>query len=351
MIEIDGAYGEGGGQVLRTALSLSTLTGQGVHIRSVRANRSNPGLAPQHLTAVRALAGICDADVEGAALRSTELTFQPRSHPHAGTYTFNVAEAAEGGSAGSVTLLAQALLLPLLFADGPSTLTLTGGTHVLWSPSFEYLDRVYLPALAQSGSNVDASLSAWGFYPVGQGQITLDISPVERHLHAVTLTMRGALECISGVAVASNLPSHIPQRMTDRARSLLGDLDARFAVQPKRVTGPGPGAGIFLIAEYEHARAGFAGHGKKGKPSETVAEEACEALLAHHRAGAPVDAHLADQLVVPLALAVGRSEFRTAHITDHLRTNTHIITHFIDAEFDVVGTGSVVVYGAGYTAE
>lgn len=350
MIEIDGSYGEGGGQVLRTALSLSTLTGRGVHIHDVRANRSTPGLAPQHLTGVRALAGICDAEVAGDTLRSTDVTFQPRSAPHAGTFTIDVTEAAEAGSAGSVTLLAQALLIPLLFATGPSTITLRGGTHVLWSPSFEYLDQVYLSALARCGLHAEASLSAWGFYPVGQGQITLTVTPIEQ-LQALTLTQRGALERIAGVAVASNLPSHIPQRMTDRARSLLSDLGVRFAVQPKRVTGAGPGAGIFLIAEYEHVRAGFAGHGKQGKPSEVVAEEACEALLAHHRTGAPVDVHLADQLLVPLALAAGRSEFRTARITPHLRTNAHIITRFVDAEIAVEDAGTVVVHGAGYTRD
>lgn len=350
MIEIDGSYGEGGGQVLRTALSLSALTGRGVQIRNVRANRSTPGLAPQHLTAVRALAGICDAKVAGDTLRSTEITFEPESRPNAGSYTFDVAQAAEGGSAGSVTLLAQALLIPLVFADAPSTLTLKGGTHVLWSPSFEYLDRVYLPALVQSGMHVAASLSAWGFYPVGQGVVELDITPTDR-LRAINVTERGVLERVSGVAVASNLPSHIPQRMTDRARSMLEHLDARFAVRPKRVTGAGPGAGIFLTAEYEHARAGFAGHGKKGKPSETVAEEACEAVLAHHQSGAPVDIHLADQLLVPLALAAGRSEFRTSRVTEHLRTNANVILYFIDAEITMEEAGTIVVHGTGYTSE
>lgn len=353
VIEIDGSYGEGGGQVLRTSLSLSVLTGRPVHLRNVRAGRSTPGLAPQHLTVVRALARICTAEVRGGDLRSTDIVFRPQSPPQAGNYTFDVADAAENGSAGAVTLLAQALLLPLAFAADLSHVTLTGGTHVRWSPSFEYLVHVYLPTVRRLSLHAECELEAWGFYPAGGGQISMQVQPLDatgegRTLMPVTLTERGRLKRVRGVAVASNLPSHIPQRMTDRARNLLDDLDATFDVTPKRVRGAGPGAGIFLVAEYEHTLAGFAAHGEKGKPSETVAEEACQQLQMYHETGAPVDEHLADQLLLPMALAAGRSVYRTAGISEHLRTNAHVVRQFIPATIELrEADDTVTVDGAG----
>ncbi len=231
MIEIDGAFGEGGGQVVRTALTLSALTGQPAHIRRIRANRRTPGLAPQHLTGVRALARLCQADVQGAGLRSTEVVFRPRSEPQAGDYQVDVAEAAQGGSAGAVTLVFQTLLFPLLFAVGTSHLTLKGGTHVAWSPPFDYVAQVYLPTLARMGGEVTCQLDAWGFYPRGGGQLTATVAGLESSqaegmatslardpLKSLTLTERGDLQRVQGVAVACNLPAHIAQRMANRAR-------------------------------------------------------------------------------------------------------------------------------------
>ncbi len=365
MIEIDGAFGEGGGQVLRTALALAALTGQPTHIRRIRANRRTPGLAPQHLTGVQALARICEADLQGATLRSTEVDFRPQSRARAGHYRFDVAEAAEGGSAGSVTLLFQATLFPLVFAAGPSHLILKGGTHVSWSPPFDYLAQVYLPTLAPMGVEVSCQLAAWGFYPVGGGELTATIAGLgssataENATHSaatplrpLTLMEQGNLRRVRGVAVASNLPSHIPQRMTDRASRVLRDAGLRVEITPKRVRGKGAGAGLFLTAEYEHGLAGFSALGKKGKPSEVVADEVCQELLAHHASGTPVDKHLADQLLLPLALAEGRSRFRTAQISQHLLTNAHIIRQFIPAQIEIEGVanepGTVVVEGAGF---
>lgn len=356
MIEIDGAFGEGGGQVLRTALTLATLTGQPTHIRRIRANRRTPGLAPQHLTGVQALASICEAGLQGATLRSTEVVFRPQSRARPGHYRFDVTEAAQGGSAGSVTLVCQTTLLPLIFAADPSHLTLKGGTHVPWSPPFDYLVHVYLSTLAPMGVEASCQLAAWGFYPVGGGEFTVTIAGLERlPLKPLILLERGNLRRVQGVAVAGNLPSHIAQRMTDRASKVLRDAGLRVEIIPQRVRCKGAGAGLFLTAEYEHGLAGFSALGKKGKPSEVVADEACHDLLSHHASGAPVDKHLADQLLLPLALAEGRSQFRTAQISRHLLTNAHIIRQFIPARIEIEGAegepGTVVVEGVGFLPE
>jgi RNA 3'-terminal phosphate cyclase (ATP) len=171
VLTIDGSYGEGGGQVLRTSLALSAITGTPVQIEGIRAGRRKPGLRPQHLTCVRAAAKVCGAKVEGAKLNAQALTFRPQDSPRAGTYTFDVAQAAKGGSAGSVSLILQTVLLPLALAEGTSQIMLKGGTHVAWSPPFDYLKRVYLPTLARIGIRAKVRIEKWGWYPVGGGVV------------------------------------------------------------------------------------------------------------------------------------------------------------------------------------
>lgn len=367
MQTIDGSYGEGGGQLVRTALVLSVLSGTSVRITDVRAGRGTPGLRPQHVTAVRALAAVSDAETEGAHPESPELLFRPRTAPRGGSYDFDVADAAPDGSAGSTPLLVQALLLPLAFAEEASTVTLRGGTHVPWSPSYHYLDEVYGPILRGMGLYSDFRLHEWGFYPAGGGRITVQVDPLApasstgssetsggRGLRAIELLDRGSLRSVRGTAVASNLPSHIPQRMSDRARSLLGDRVTRPDVQPLRVTGAGPGAGIFLTAEYEHVSAGFMALGQKGKPSEEVAEEAVEALIAFHESEGVVDRHLGDQLLLPAALAEGTTTYRTERVTSHLLTARRLIEKLTAAEIEVTSDvgrpGFVKVRGCGATS-
>ncbi len=351
MIEIDGSQGEGGGQVLRTVLSVAALTGRAVRIVDIRAGRSTPGLAPQHLTAVRALAAVCAAEVEGGQLRSTEILFAPTAPAQNGEYKFDVAEAAANGSAGSVTLLAQALIPVLALAPGGSRLDLHGGTHVRWSPSFEYLEGVFLPRLGQMGMEVESSLEATGFYPVGGGRLELHIGGGgQARLRPLQVEARGELVSVSGGAIACNLPSHIPQRMTDRSRNLLSDLDVPFRVAPRRLTGRGPGAAITLLAEYEGGTAGFTAYGERGKPSEAVAEEACQALLEHHTTGAPVDQQLADQLLLPLSLVPAASVYVAAKRTGHLTTNARVLEELLPVEIDLRdredGNVEVAVRGA-----
>lgn len=336
--------------MLRTALALSVLTGKAMHIENIRAGRSKPGLRPQHLTAVQAAAAICRARVEGAKLDSQTIHFAPSGPARASDYTFDVAETAGRGSAGSVGLVLQTVLLPLATAAGESHLTLRGGTHVPWAPSVDYLRLVFLPTVARMGVTAEVELDRWGFYPAGGGQARVRIQGrPERTLQPLTLADRGEVRRVWGLGVAANLPAHIPQRMVNRARNLLAAADLKTDLQPLRVRGAGPGAGFFLFVEYEHVVAGFTAYGRKGLPAERVAEAACEALLAHQRTGAPADPHLADQLILPLALAEGTSQVVTSRITNHLLTNLAIVRSFLPVEAHVEGVlgepGTVTITG------
>jgi RNA 3'-terminal phosphate cyclase (ATP) len=325
---IDGSHGEGGGQILRTSLTLAAMTEQSVRIDRIRAKRKNPGLAPQHLTAVRAVAAICDARVTGDDPGSTTLEFTPTRTPKAGRYTFDVTEATGAGSAGAVTLILQAILLPLAFADGSSTAILKGGTHVAWSPPATYIDRVYLPLLRQLGLDVQITLAAWGWYPRGGGEVQLQVRGQTTSLGNLDLLDRGDLQQVTGVAAVTELPSHIPQRMAARANNLLRQSKFPGQIQPLRERGVAPGAGIFLVAEYDRALAGFSALGRPGLPSNRVAEIAFAQLQEFHDSDAPVDLHLADQLLLPLALAAQPSRYRVARVTPHLITNAEAISQF-----------------------
>ncbi len=335
MLTIDGSYGEGGGQILRSTLTLSAITHKPVRLVNIRAGRSKPGLRPQHLTAVRAAGAICDAELEGARLDSQTLTFVPRTAPRSGEYTFDVVDAARGGSAGSVMLILQTVLLPLALAPGDSRLILKGGTNVLWSPSALYVQHVYLPILAKLGVTASLDILRWGFYPRGGGEVTVSIRG-NTSLNPWHCTERGALEAIEGIAYAANLPSHIPQRMSDRARALLkrkiSDLEnsrdgVTVHITPRHVSSIGPGAGLFLLARYANVRAGFTALGRRGLPSEKVAEIGVQDLLAHYH-GWGVDAHLGDQLVLPLVLSRGPARIAISEITRHLLTNVWVALKF-----------------------
>lgn len=347
-IGIDGSEGEGGGQVLRTSLSLSALTGRPLRLTNIRAGRSRPGLRPQHLTAVRAVAAICDAEVRGDEINSQTLEFDPAGPPHSDDFRFDVEDAAPHGSAGSVTLILQAILWPLLFADTTSSVRLRGGTHVPFSPSYHYGAEVARPAFARFRVQLDLELDEWGWLPAGQGQMTATIRPVER-LEAVSFE-RTEIERVRGVAVATNLPSHIPQRMANRANNLLRGEGFETSIRPLRESGPGPGAGIFLWV----AQGGFDSLGRKGLPSERVAEAAVADLLAFAENGTmAVDAHLADQLLLPMALAGGTSTFTTHRLTQHALTNAAILRRWLDVPITIDGEvdepARVTVEGAGFT--
>ncbi|MBD1912087.1 MULTISPECIES: RNA 3'-terminal phosphate cyclase [unclassified Leptolyngbya] len=331
MLQIDGSYGEGGGQILRTSLSLAAITGQPIRIDRIRAKRAKPGLAIQHLTGVRAAATLCQAEITGDRVGSTQLEFIPGRAVQAGEYTFDVTETLGTGSAGAVTLILQTVLLPLALAKGESFVTLKGGTFVAWSPPASYIEQVYLPFLQQMGVLATVELAAWGWYPRGGGELNLQVSGNGAgvgSLKPLQLLERGALQQVKGLAIVTELPSHIPQRMASRAQTLLEQAQLKAQIQPRRERGVGPGAGVFLMAEYEHTRTGFGAVGKLGLPAEEVAAIATQELLAFHENGAPVDVHLADQLLLPAALASQPSQYRVAEVSTHLTTNAWVIEQF-----------------------
>ena len=287
-LHIDGRMGEGGGQVLRTSLSLSALTGRPFRLTHVRANRAKPGLRPQHLTAVRAVARLCGAALSGDAIDSRTLEFRPAMPPQPGIYHFDVSDAAQGGSAGAVTLVLGAVLWPLLFAGGRSHVTLRGGTHVPMSPPWQYVAHVARPAFLEMGATFTTELQAWGWYPVGGGVVTAEIRPIER-LIAPTFE-HIPVERVEGVAAVTNLPAYISQRMPGRATNLLAAAGRLSRIEPRREKGAGPGAGIFLWVP----QGGFSAIGRPGLPSEKVAEAAIAETLSFVDNTAMVDRHLAD---------------------------------------------------------
>lgn len=346
MLHIDGSYGEGGGQILRTSLSLAAITGQPIRIDRIRANRAKPGLAIQHLTAVRAAAALCQATVKGDTVGSMMLEFIPGRAPEAGQYSFDVSQTTGAGSAGAITLILQTILLPLALAPQASLVTLKGGTHVPMSPPATYIEQVYLPTLKQMGIQTQMQLRAYGWYPRGNGEIELQISggAVPQGIH---LLQRGRLQQVQGLAVVTELPSHIPQRLASRAENLLLQAQLKGRVQPVRERGIGAGAGIFLTAEYQHSRAGFGALGKVGLAAERVAELAVQDLLKFHRQDAPVDVHLADQLLLPAALAGEPSRYRAAEISTHLTTNAWVIEQFGLAQFAIASDTCTVTVNPG----
>ena len=336
-LTIDGGYGEGGGQILRSALALSVITGRGITVVNIRARRPKPGLAAQHLAAVRAAASVCDAEISGAQLGSTQLTFSPRGRAKPGKYVFDVASSSATGSAGSALLVLHTLLYPLALSSGPSELVIHGGTHVPRSPTTDHARDVWLPALATMGIDATLTEERTGWYPAGNGAITARIHGRGRTpIGPLRRTSRGTLIRVGGRALAANLPAHIPQRMADRARSLLAASGISSSIATERVTAACPGACIFLFAEYScGARAGFSVLGTRGKPSEAVAEEAVEALLAHDRGGAAVDRYLSDQLVLPCSLAREPSAFSVAEASRHLSTNLWVVAQFDVAHAEI----------------
>ena len=325
VLTLDGSRGEGGGQILRTALSLAVLLGRSVALTGIRAARPKPGLRPQHLTVVRALAAISDADVVGDALGSTELRFNPRTL-RGGDHRFDIG--AIQGSAGSVTLLFQALLLPLSFAPEPSRLSLVGGTHVSGSPPVPYLTDVYLPALGRIGVRAEVRLRRWGWYPAGGGEIEATVQPTQGLLGFVLEGLPG-FGSVRGLSAVSRLPRSIAERQRRRAveRLAAAGVSAEITVE-EDATAVGPGTMLFLAVP---GRAGFTALGRRGVPAERVADEAVDGLLGFRESGAGVDEHLADQIVPFLALSREESDLTSPTPSSHLRTVTWVVQQFVQA--------------------
>lgn len=341
MLIIDGSTGEGGGQILRTSLALSLVTGAPVKVHSIRAKRSRPGLMRQHLTAVRAAAEVGRAELSGADIGSREIVFRPRAKAEGGAYAFNV------GSAGSATLVLQTVLPALITAAGPSQIMLEGGTHNPMAPPFDFLQRAFLPLLARMGPRVTARLLAPGFYPAGGGRISVTIDPGK--LGRLDLPARGEVKqrrCVAGVA---SLPIAIARREIEAARPILGWEPSCYRAE--RIEGSaGPGNVITISVVCDHVTEVFTGFGEKGVRAEVVAERAAREARAWLDAGAPVGEHLADQLLLPMALAGGGS-FSTVELSSHTRTQIDLLERVLGAKTTVEDRGggvfAVEVRGAG----
>jgi RNA 3'-terminal phosphate cyclase (ATP) len=318
LIQIDGAFGEGGGQILRTSLALSLITRQPFRISNIRANRAKPGLRRQHVTAVRAAATVGDAEIDGDKVDSRELVFRPK-HVRAGEYQFSI------GTAGSTTLIFQAVLPALMIAEGPSRLTFEGGTHNSGAPPFDYLDRVFLPVLNRMGPPVTTRLVRHGFAPGGQGAFEVHIVPVAR-LGELQLTERGEIRERRVGALHSNLPGHVAEREIATARTHAEWAQAHATAQ--RVDAAGSGNIVLLEVRTDNLSEMFTGYGERGVPAETVAHQALRCAEDYLASGAPVGEHLADQLLIPLALG-GGGVYRTMRPTLHTTTNAEVIRRFL----------------------
>lgn len=324
LLLIDGSFGEGGGQILRTSLALSAILKRPVQIKGIRAGRDPSGLRPQHLKTIEALAQVTGAEAEGVRIGSERILFSP-GKTVAGEYSFDVATAA------SVTLLLQGLLPPLCFGQGLSRLRLTGGTHVPWSPPYHYFSRILVPTLRRMGIVLRTKLERWGWYPMGGGIVDVEIEPTSG-LRPISLTERGKVKGVFGLSASSNLPSHVVSRQKDRAAERLEkELGLYVEIETNdRAPALGAGSFLFLGVETEGGLAGFSSLAEKGKPAERVADEGVDSLKTYLFSEGALDPNLSDQIVLFMALAQGTSSFTVTRMTEHLLTNLWVVSQFLD---------------------
>lgn len=333
MIHIDGNLGEGGGQILRTSLSLAAITGEPVTVDNIRASRDKPGLRSQHLTGALAVARICSAEIEGAQVGSTRLTFKP-GQIESGEYEFDVA--AVQTSAGSVNLIVQTIIWPLAFGPKKSRVVIKGGTHVPFAPTSNYISEVFLPVVARMGLACRYSVIRSGYYPSGGGEVRLEIPAVEQ-LKPISATQRSGQMHVDLTSAVSNLPVSIAQRQLDTAKKRLCEIGVRPEATIKEYPSQGKGTVVFICCYDSDARGGFQGLGALKKRAERVSDEACDEFEDYYDSNAAFDKYLADQLIIPAALADGLSEFTTAEVTSHLLTNISIVEAFLPVKFRVGG--------------
>ncbi len=350
-VAIDGNYGEGGGQIIRTSVSLAAITGRPLEIANIRAKRSKPGLQAQHLTAVRAAAALCQAELHGDALGSQYLRFIPGPLIDRSEFRFDVAEARFGASAGATGLVAQTLLVPLSFLPGrPLKVQLLGGTHVPMAPPADYIEAVYLPTLRRFGFVASYALTRAGFYPKGGGEaeIQVDSGALAR---PIDLTERGRLENLEIYLVTSGLPEHVAARGKETLLKDLKGYGVPIHMHRRDLPGNGTGAAVVLVARCSGGLGGWTAIGERGKPMERVAEEASRGFQKWFQSGAAVDEHLADQLALPAALTVGESRWTTPTVTEHLTTVLWTVQQFLPIEFSIErqegGVGLVRLRGFG----
>lgn len=347
LIRLDGGEGEGGGQILRTALSSSLITGRPFEITQLRANRKPPGLRPQHLACVRGAEAISGgaSECEGAKVGSDRLVFTP-APVNKGSYVLEI------GTAGSTPLLLQCLFFPLALAGG-GTLSLRGGTHLPHSPTYHYLSWIWGPTMAAFGLKSELQLRYAGFYPQGAGQVEATISPAGEPPTLVELPSRGNLQEVHVTSFVGGLPFEIAERQAKTAVALLRGKGILCEAEklPMPVTAS-VGTSVFVRAQFEHTAAGFSALGERGRRAEDVGVDAASQLAAFMETTGALDEHLADQILVPAALLAGgvlgphrgETRFTTATVTGHLTTNAKVLERFFDVSIEVdAQSGAVAV--------
>ena len=332
MLTIDGSFGEGGGQIIRTSLALSLVTGKPFHVERVRARREKSGLRQQHLTAVNAAATVGHATVDGAAVGSKEFTFKPGPITP-GEYVFNI------GTAGSSTLVLQTVLPPLMIAGGPSVVRIEGGTHNVHAPPYDFLERTFLPLIRRIGPQVDIELERYGFYPPGGGSFTVLIEPAAEY-HRLDLLERGPIKATRARALIVNLPASMAERELSVIQEKMGLSDDELYTE---ISDNAISRGTAAMVEIESSDVTelFSRIGERGVRAEVIAEKAADEAIAYLETPAPVGEHLADQLLIPLALAKGGS-FTTGVLSLHTQTNIEVIRKFLQVDIAAKQTKSGV---------
>jgi RNA 3'-phosphate cyclase len=324
---IDGSYGEGGGQIARTAIALSVLTKQPIQITNIRAHRPSPGLRPQHYTAISCIQAMCDADVDGLSVNSTNLTFTPHDIKP-GTYSFEI------GTAGSMTLVFQACLLSAFNTTTPLTIRLRGGTDVRWAPSWDYFAHVFLPLISKIGIKTETQLIKRGYYPIGGGEAVLTIHPVHQ-LFSFHAEEPQNFSDMNGIIHLANLPNHISTRMKHAAIKIAMKHNLRSLLQVDAAPSSSSGTGITLWSASGPTILGSTILGEKNMSAEAVGENAAYQLIQEITSGATVDRYAIDQLISYLVLAPKGSVCLIRELSNHTQTNMWLIKQFFNVNFEV----------------
>jgi RNA 3'-phosphate cyclase len=353
MIEIDGSYGEGGGQILRTSVSLSALTLKPVRITKIRAGRPKPGLKRQHMAGIDLISQIVGAEVDGLEIGSTEITFRP-SELGSGDFRYDI------GTAGSISLVLQAVLPPAILSSEPVRFFLKGGTDVKWSPPIDYLREVFVPVANRLGANIEIQRKKRGHYPRGGGEVVVEVTPTSM-FSPISLLDFGNLIAVSGISHCVRLPGHVADRQAKTVETDLSNRGIKFeeiereSYQKNNDPHLGPGSGIVLWAESETGiRIGADSLGDRGKRAEVVGKEAVIQLLQELATGKAIDSHLCDMLIPYLALAEGTSQIGVTEITSHLVTNIWVAGRILGIKINLEGnlgeSGVVSVKGIGFSS-
>lgn len=337
MLEIDGSHGEGGGQILRTAVALSAVTGIPCRITNIRANRPSPGLKPQHLMGIKAAADICKADTKGVHSGSTCKEFIPHGIS-GGEYTIEI------GTAGSITLILQVLTPLCLFSAEPVKLTITGGTDVKWSPSIAYFEKVFCSILKRMNAHVQVTVNKYGFYPKGGGRVTAVIHPWDQK-KGLNLTERGPVRTLEVVSIASSFLEKA--RVAERQYQAFEKCFPGYPVvgNTSYVDTLNPGSSLCGVAFCEHSVLGADSLGERGKPAETVGRDAAGFLQEEIDSKAALDVHMGDQIIPYLALAEG--EVTISQISNHTRTSIWVCQQFVNTKVTIEGTNVTAVRVGG----